>query len=413
MFNRKKMISLLALIAFVFEGCSRAVTPTGPGSIDPNAGEKTLQTQITALICLQEGDADTDGDGICDGDDVSEEGYDCSQDANCIKPGMDDGLAKPEKSKWWLYVGGGLILAGGATLIAKAATGDWWWNEIGEDHSDANDTNNLVKFYKQFNTSIDANSTEEFFSIGGETTPHGLMTTSMNADPAQGKWYYSLSPFDGPRIKRGSEVKTCLHGELGVQYQGSEGAVHRAKVTYYLDENYLKTPKQEDMTSQAVDTLCRSKKGYFLSYQTGDADAYYVTPIPSSLITTLNSESATAFSILYKFDSLPATVNSGSSIAYCRINPDAPALTCASSDPKVSMKHVLGFENQTAIDAYNGCANNQCRVEKIFALTTGSQIKAEALPAEMQARETAISSEIPQMSEQEIEDMFVEGTKGL
>lgn len=373
MFNRK-ILTALVLASFALQSCSQGVAPT-PGLTDltSTTSSSTIGDSIVENLCLTAG-GDTDGDGICDTDDVADDGTDCSQDAFCMDGTVGDEYVKPEKSKWWLWVGIPSVAILG-TFTAKIITGDWFWYQLKDA---VTEDQPIYQFSLDQAGNVEFDSNEKFFNEAGVVYNEFEIW-------AKGAHGYNLHEFEGPKIEEGGTMKICMNGKLGTSAVGyvteaGETSHYKVSATYTFEKDYMTLTKQVLDESQFT-ALCEGDKlGIYLGLQQKDGK-YYVNAVPVRALNSLVSESLStpALDVVYKFDSIPSSVVSGQTITYHRENPSDYTLK--------TLDYETVFSSTANISAYNSCANDACRTQVIFGNITGTEpTETHVKPADQTVR---------------------------
>lgn len=363
----KKILALFFIAVFGLQSCSKGVSPTkGASSLNPNSTTTDVATTVNDVLCLEEGDSDSDGDGICDADDVDESGFDCSEDENCIDGEHGDEYVHPEKSKWWITVGSIAVGATGATLIAHKLTDDWWWNDIIKKKPDEGSTIFTVATDK--NGQLGVESTEEFSNSGGSV--FNLFNVKMKATNG-----YNLKDFGGDSIAKGENILVCIKSTFGFELQSGT----TFKATYHLGDyqksDYTKAIVGQHFTEEAFKSHCNEKGGAFLGLQDKqNGSTYTIFPIPSRLLNSSKTENlnSPAMDVNYIFKSLPTSdINSSTEIRYYRQN--------VQFTENITLDYVTKITDSVKIEEYNDCATDFCRAGIVFGTLTGRP-KTEAKP---------------------------------
>lgn len=379
MFNRK-ILTALVLASFALQSCSQGVAPT-PGLTDltSTTSSSAIGSSIVENLCLTAG-GDSDGDGICDTDDIADDGTDCSQDAFCMDGTVGDEYVKPERSKWWLWVGIPSVAILG-TFTAKIITGDWFWYQLKDA---VTEDQPIYDFSLDKSGNVEFDSSEKFYNEAGVV--YNLFEIS-----AQGAHGYNLHEFEGPKIEEGGNLKVCMKGKLGTSPIGyvteaGESAYYKVSATYTFEKDYMTVTKQV-LNADQFASLCENRIGIFLGMEQADGN-YYVNAIPVRALNSLASESLSTpvLDVAYKINSLPATVSAGDIITYHRENPSNYTLKTLDYETIMSA---------ASADAYNACADadNICKTQVIFGNITGVSTETKVKEADKGDRETEIKGQ--------------------
>lgn len=385
----KKLFALVMILAFGLQSCSKGVSPTpNAGDINPTSTQNDIAKKIKEVLCLEEGDEDSDGDGICDSEDKTDDGYDCSNDDKCIDGEHPDEYVHPEKSKWWLTTGIIAVGAAGATLAVKKSTGDWWWNDIIKDKPDADEGIFVVATDKEGNIKVD--STEEFWNVGGEV--YNLYKVKMAATNG-----YNLTNFEGGKVGKGENIIICIKSTFGYAQQSST----TFKATYYLGDyqksDYVKaiTGQGHGFSEEAVYQHCNEKGGAFLGLQDiQNGGNYTIYPIPSRLLNSSKAENLNnpAMDVNYVFKVLPASITSSTEIKYYRQNVDFT--------DNISVDYTTKISDSDQITYYNNCTTNDCRASVVFGSLTGTPaVESKPDPVQLQKNIDGYNSTLKAPSE--------------
>jgi hypothetical protein len=274
MLMSKKWIALLIAATFFAQSCSRGVAPT-EGSF--NFVDTTPNSpQITNSLCEQQGDVDTDSDGICDQDEANTDPNDADSDDD----GVNDGDEKSwfAQSGWWQLLG--LAAMGtGVYFLARdnKKNGKYWFkkpsqedvigsqNKLGAGvYFNPRNNNGSVKYLEG------TGSTVRFFSSGG--TRHYVQKTISMVDADLVYHTGAMS------IKHGGKQLNCIHGAaLGVAQD--TGDSKRLLVSMYFKEDYInQTTRMPERVSQSeFFNYCDQNTGSFSATQTVEgADNFFV-----------------------------------------------------------------------------------------------------------------------------------------
>lgn len=357
----KNLSALLLITAFGLQSCSPAVSPTSNAkSINDNSTLDDIEKTTKDTLCLAAGDKDSDGDGVCDGDDKTDTGYDCSQDPKCLDGEHGDEYVTPEKSKWWIPVGAIAVAGAGATLVLHAKSGDWWWDDLLKGKPDA-DSNDMFTMAKDEKGDIKVWSQEKFFLQDGQLRNLFILQYTS----AHG---FDFEPYGGGKIAKGHDVVLCINSAFG--FSTLSGLT--SKATYYLGDYQKKefTDALKDVKRTLPNFLnyCEERNGAFLALEDNQNDVYNVSAYPSRLLNSSKLEDLNnpGMDVNYVFESIPSHLaDKDAEISYNRQNPNSPL--SQSIHMRTSFKDLAtDAAQQTKLDHYNGCADNTCRVQTFF-----------------------------------------------
>ena len=310
---KTKLVTSLIVSAFLLQSCSKTVPPTtGASTVNSGTSQSDIATTVNQTVCAMEGDVDTDGDGICDKSDTGTNaaGQPCSTDPYCIngKDGVSDEYANASKSKWWLYAGlPALGIAG--TMVSKAITGDYWWNQL-FSKSDTSDTA-IFQFATDIDNKVAGDGTETWANDGTKVYNEVMITF-------HGSHGYDFSAVGGDKFKKGEDIAFCIRGIWGNDapvVSGTTGINVTGKVAIGSDYQKLAPvtiPKSD------FKTFCDNHIGAFIAFEDGGVN-YWIKAVPSTLMNSLQANTADATVLaIYHFPN--GFSSSASPIQYTRQN---------------------------------------------------------------------------------------------
>lgn len=396
MFTGKKLIALLVALSFALQSCARGVSPTqGLKGANELTEEGELEETVNQQLCLMEGDVDTDGDGICDLDDVNGDGYSCADDIYCIKGDDLDTYSEAKKSKWLLWTGivGVAAIAGTWFATSKSGWGKRSWPLDLIDNNEQKDLDQTMLYFKKENaaglTDVVADSKEEFTQRNGQPYTWRTDYISIGEDYAFGHDYRTIN---GNMIRKGSEIAMCTSGRLGVaapnavsvnwQTANSDGTsgpgvtknVQKVRTTVYIDKatfnSKTKALSRQKLTKSQFDTLCKNNPGVFVGFTTkpkvnGNESKFYTYAYPLELYRTFaDAGTDYALDVDYMFEgqsgSFPATAAAMIGTKFRRFNPNYTTFQ--------TVDHKISSIGSVEANAYDGCANDTCRANALFAI---------------------------------------------
>lgn len=379
MFNGKKLVALIATIA-VMQSCAKGVNPTqNLQNADESTSQEQVQNDVNQTICFLQNDQDSDGDGICDQDDVAEDGTDCSQTDTC------DGTTPDEqkKSRGWVpwVIGGSVVaIAGSWFATSKSGWGTKSWPKDLIDNNEQKDLDQMATFFRKDNPvtglTSTADSKAEFYSKNNKIYSFSVNYLKLSDNYAFSQDYRSIN---GHQIRSGNEMAMCTSGVLGVQHMGAYAApwqvvqadgvatntvttnVQRVRGTVYINKaNYNLAAKEisrQWLTKAQFETYCRNHPGVYQAMSKkpknpNEETLFYIYAFPLGLYKTFHEVGGDyALDTEYWFKGVsgafPAAAATMVGTEYRSINPNFT--TYQGLDKKIDS---IGSQEQTA---YNNC----------------------------------------------------------
>lgn len=306
MLKSKKIIALLMMAAMFAQSCSRGVAPTA-GNF--NYVDAPLDSGgVTTSLCQSEGDQDTDGDGVCDSDEVA-----LGTDPNATDSdgdGIDDCDDNVTKCTWFKFIGVSLLsMAGVATVAAgvvavknKANMGKWFFS-----NPSAAEPGIYLNPTQAGSVKINPNSkSQDYFYKDGDNITHNISKNDLIIENAT----VDVAIGNGSAIAMGQEVISCFHGAALGTIAGGDDATNATdlKVSSYFKNNYLKHGQkiQRYMTKEEFFQFCETKTGIFYGVQVKENTNTFYT----------RGASTKAFSTIVQSQSVAPGYDSGVTTEY-------------------------------------------------------------------------------------------------